>query len=327
MINFKLTIIATIISLTTIAFADEPLYCMGCHSHKAEKGFVHQPVKKEECISCHKTTGKQHPRVKKGAFTQTDNGKSGLCNECHEPKNNLKFVHAPVASGDCLDCHDVHQSDNKYQLKEYGSKLCFTCHDKDKFDKKYPHKPIADGKCTSCHDPHQSNFKYMLKNEGSQLCFSCHDQKKFNGIIVHKPVNEGKCGSCHSTHGTENPHLLNKFFPEEFYMPFKKSNFALCFGCHKDNFADEAISESTGFRNGLKNLHFVHVNKEDKGRSCKTCHDPHASNQGHLVSSKVSGFGSWRIPIRYSSTNNGGTCVAGCHKPKSYDRNEMINNP
>jgi len=322
----KNCILLVTICFSSISFAEEPLYCLGCHPHKAEKGYVHKPVKDGECISCHKSTGKQHPKVKKGAFTQTDNGKSGLCTECHEPKNNQKFVHAPVASGDCLDCHDVHQSDHKYQLKASGSDLCFLCHDKSKIDRKYPHKPIVEGKCSSCHDPHQSNVKFMLKGEGSQLCFRCHEQKKFTGVVVHKPVAEAKCGSCHSTHGTENPHLLNKFFPEEFYMPFNKDNFSLCFGCHKDTLADEQFSETTGFRNGIKNLHFVHVNKNDKGRSCKTCHDPHAANQGHLISSRVPHFGAWRIPIRYTQTNSGGTCVAGCHKPKSYDRNQAITN-
>lgn len=328
MVIFNIILLFSQLVLVSATFAaDPPLYCVGCHSHKAEKGYVHQPVKKEECVSCHISTGKTHPRIKKGAFTLTNNGKAGLCNECHEPKNSMKFVHAPVASGDCTDCHDPHQSDHKYQLKASGSDLCFQCHDKKLLDKKYPHKPIAEGKCISCHDPHQSNSKFMLKAEGVQLCFRCHDQKKFKGITNHRPVSEGKCQACHTVHGTDNPHMMNKYFAEEFYMPFNKANFDLCFSCHKNNIADDAITESaTNFRNGLQNLHFVHVNKTGKGRSCKTCHDPHASNQGHIISSKVDGFGAWRIPIRYTETSNGGSCMVGCHKPKSYDRHQAITN-
>lgn len=293
----------------------------GCHPHKAEKAFVHKPVKEGECPSCHKATDKKHPKFKKEAFTLSDKRKSGLCNECHDRKNTMKHVHPPVASGDCLDCHDVHQSDHKYQLKASGAELCFMCHEKSKLDRKYPHKPIAGGNCLGCHDPHQSNQKFMLKAEGSKLCMTCHSSKHFKGKSVHGPVAKGECTACHATHGTQYPHLLLKPFPEDFYLPFSKEYYGLCFSCHNNQLADEQVAEKqTNFRNGLANLHFLHVNKEDKGRSCKVCHDPHAASQPRLVSDKVHGFGRWRIPIRYSRTDTGGTCIVGCHKPKSYDR-------
>ena len=32
-------------------------------------------------------------------------------------------------------------------------------------------------------------------------------------------------------------------------------------------------STITSFRDGQRNLHVVHVNRDDKGRTCKTCHD------------------------------------------------------
>jgi predicted CXXCH cytochrome family protein len=300
----------------------------GCHPNKTGLKFVHTPVKGGECSSCHKPTDQKHPKVKKGAFLLTDKGKVGLCNECHDRKDSMKFVHGPVASGDCIDCHDVHQSNNKFQLKEPGSALCFSCHDKAKLDRKYPHAPIADGRCTGCHDPHQSNVKFMLKAEGQNLCMMCHDKKLFSGKSVHPPVASGECSSCHSTHGTSFPHLLKKAFPEDFYLPFDKGQYALCFECHSNALADDQLTGTqTNFRNGMSNLHYLHVNKADKGRSCKTCHDPHASSQPKLISSKVSGFGRWRIPIRYTKTDVGGTCIVGCHKPKSYDRVNQAVNP
>ena len=293
----------------------------GCHPQKTQKEFVHKPVKDGECQSCHKPSGQKHPRIKKEAFLLTDKGNSGLCYECHERKDTMKYVHGPVASGDCRECHDVHQSDTKAQLKAPGGQLCFLCHDKAGFARKHPHPPVADGNCTACHDPHQTNVKYMLKGEGMYLCLNCHDKKLFEGSSVHGPVARGECHSCHATHGTDNPKLLKKYFPEELYMPFQKDNFALCFGCHSSQLADDRRTDvQTGFRNGIFNLHFTHVNKDDKGRSCKTCHDPHAAGQPRLVSNKIHGFGTWRIPIRYTKTETGGTCVVGCHKPKSYDR-------
>ncbi len=311
---------------TPVNAADAP--SCGCHPSKAEKKFSHTPVKAGECYSCHKPTDKKHPKFKKEAFNLTDGGKSGLCNECHERKDTLKFVHGPVASGDCLDCHDVHQSDHKAQLKAPGAQLCYSCHDKSKHARPYPHAPIADGNCLGCHDPHQSNVKFMLKAEGSQLCLKCHDKKLFTGKSVHEPVAKGECGACHATHGTQYPHLLVRPFPEDFYLPFSKDNFSLCFGCHNNQLADDKRTDTqTGFRNGLFNIHYIHINKPDKGRSCKVCHDPHAASQPKLISDKIKGFGRWRIPIRYKKTDVGGTCVVGCHKPKSYDRINPVTNP
>jgi len=65
-------------------------------------------------------------------------------------------------------------------------------------------------------------------------------------------------------------------------------------------------------------------NKGDRGRSCKACHDPHKAEQPRLVMPEVPGFGTWSIPMFFTVTSNGGTCVVGCHKPKTYDRIEPV---
>lgn len=300
----------------------------GCHSGKAEKKFVHLPVKEGDCPSCHKPSGQKHPKFRKEAFLLTDNGKAGLCAECHERKDTKKNVHSPVAAGDCLDCHDPHQSGNKFQLKEEGAALCYICHEKSKLDRPFPHQPVAEGKCLNCHDPHQSDHKYMLKAGGADLCMNCHNKAEFAGKYVHKPVADGDCTACHAAHGTSQHHLLKGAVPAEMYQSFDKSNFALCFGCHSNTITDSLRTDSeTNFRNGMINLHYLHVNKASKGRSCKVCHDPHAAGQPHLISTRIPGFGRWRIPIRYTRTRVGGTCVVGCHKPKSYDRIDPVQNP
>lgn len=293
----------------------------GCHPSKAEKKFTHLPVKKGECLSCHKPSGQKHPRVKKGAFLLTDNGKVGLCNECHERKDTKKYVHPPVAAGNCLDCHDAHQSDDKSQVKGAGAELCYKCHKKSMFERPFPHKPIAEGKCLDCHDPHQSDAKYLLKAPGANLCVICHDKSEFTGKVIHAPVADGDCSACHAPHGSKYPHLLKGAAPDELYQSFDKDNFSLCFGCHNNKMADNQLTGTeTNFRNGINNLHYLHINKVKKGRSCKVCHAPHASSQPRLISSKIAGFGTWRIPIRFTKTEIGGTCVVGCHKPKTYDR-------
>ena len=75
----------------------------------------------------------------------------------------------------------------------------------------------------------------------------------------------------------------------------------------------------TGFRNGNLNLHFLHVNRE-KGRSCRTCHEVHAGNQAKHIRNDVPFGKAWMLPIDFTENRNGGTCVAGCHKPKDYNR-------
>lgn len=299
----------------------------GCHKNKVREAFVHTPVKAGECYNCHQPTAEKHPRVKKAAFKLLGE-KEKLCYSCHENKDDKKFVHGPVASGDCTACHDVHQSPYKAQLRADGAELCFMCHEKEKFSGKYEHAPVAMGNCIGCHDPHQSNFRYMLRNSGALLCFTCHDKKLAEGKTVHGPVTEGDCLACHVPHASPYRKILKNTFPEEFYLPYQAENFALCFGCHRPEIAQDQRTDSlTNFRNGDLNLHYLHINKPDKGRSCKTCHEPHAGNQERLIKEMVPGFGKWDIPIRFTRKDAGGTCVVGCHKPKTYNRESPFTNP
>jgi hypothetical protein len=77
----------------------------------------------------------------------------------------------------------------------------------------------------------------------------------------------------------------------------------------------------TGFRDGDKNLHYLHVNRDDKGRSCRSCHDIHGSNlPKHLASAVPFEGSSWAMPIEFEQTKDGGSCAPGCHKPRSYSR-------
>ncbi|RNC72758.1 MAG: cytochrome C [Desulfuromonadales bacterium] len=297
-----------------------------CHKSKVREEFVHGPVGSDDCIACHNPTGLEHPK-NRGAFRLPGTG-TRLCAVCHESKATKKVVHLPVADGGCLDCHDVHQSPNRMMLKAEGAALCFGCHDKGKFTANHGHSPVTDGSCLSCHDPHESDNRALLRHDKASLCFSCHDKKMAEGVSIHRPVAQGECLSCHSPHGSAWPNIMKGAFPEPFYLPYAQGNFDLCFGCHpKDIAQDRRTDTLTGFRNGDYNLHYLHINKPDKGRSCKTCHDAHAASQPRLIKERIPGFGTWDIPIRYTRTDSGGSCVAGCHKPKSYDRLRQIKNP
>ena len=62
------------------------------------------------------------------------------------------------------------------------------------------------------------------------------------------------------------------------------------------------------------------MNRKKKGRSCRTCHDTHASNQPKHIRAKVPFKKRFTINIEFTKTATGGGCVVGCHKPKKYDR-------
>jgi predicted CXXCH cytochrome family protein len=292
--------------------------CATCHGSKVVKKFGHSPVVGGECAACHVPHQSDRGMLLKEQAPD-------LCYSCHGGLFKKKHIHPPVAAGDCLACHDPHQADNPALLKQTGIRLCLECHD-DKFTKnRYGHAPVMAGDCFDCHEPHQSDYPKLLKKPGSNLCFSCHDKSIAEGKEVHAPVRRGECVACHLPHGSENPRMLVKPYPESFYLPYAPAHFALCFECHNRDIAqDERTDTLTNFRNGDRNLHYVHVNKPDKGRSCKVCHDPHASGMARLIRPRIPGFGKWDIPIDFTRTDTGGTCVVGCHKPKTYDRRNTV---
>jgi predicted CXXCH cytochrome family protein len=140
------------------------------------------------------------------------------------------------------------------------------------------------------------------------------------GFDKHGPIRDGNCSGCHTLHGGQLPRLLKEPYPETFYQPFKVEAYALCFGCHDKQLVLTQQTEGlTRFRNGTRNLHYVHVNKAEKGRSCYACHNTHASRQPAHIRESVP-YGNWEIPIRFQVTETGGSCAPGCHRPAAYDR-------
>lgn len=115
---------------------------------------LHPPYKEKQCDVCH---DKNH----KGEYTQP---LPDLCYTCHTNySTKYKFLHGPVASGACVECHSPHMS--KYanlQLRE-GQELCFYCHSKNDIIKTDTHKDIGETNCTECHNPHGGDDKYILR--------------------------------------------------------------------------------------------------------------------------------------------------------------------
>jgi predicted CXXCH cytochrome family protein len=138
--------------------------------------------------------------------------------------------------------------------------------------------------------------------------------------VWHDPVKAKDCSACHRTHGGDNFRLLVAPYPEKFYAPYDPKNYALCYGCHNERVASEPQTTTlTGFRDGSKNLHYIHVNKE-RGRTCRACHEVHASQQDHHIREQVP-FGSkgWMLKIGFTKLPDGGTCTKTCHDTRTYN--------
>jgi predicted CXXCH cytochrome family protein len=302
--------------------------CFNCHDETIfTKKVQHGPVAVGDCIACHNPHASD---VEQLLIAPKADGQ--ICFQCHADRRdsfNLKQVHPPVKEN-CGLCHDPHSSDHKMQLLKEAKTLCADCHKKktpelfkDINNAKFKHAPVAEGRCPACHRPHSSNYKPLLDDTMEKLCFQCHTdlgEEVADSKFRHGPVKTGDCTACHSKiHGSTYVKLLGRAFPMNFYDSYSESKYDLCFGCHNKDIARKKTTKKlTNFRDGEYNLHFLHVNRK-KGRTCTACHGAHASSQAKHVREEVP-FGSWSYPIQYTKTKNGGTCVVGCHAPKTYDR-------
>ncbi len=314
--------------------------CFTCHDEEIiEQEFEHGPAGLGACNMCH------DPHASNGSSMLIAGG-SRLCAGCHEEMAELidsaESVHDP-ADDDCIDCHNPHSGPYPKMLFAEKRKLCSECHEEIvelAQGAAVTHDPTTTGdECLSCHSPHASNHAPILKQPQRDLCLECHDRRLESGDDVlidmaarlrdskvwHKPVTEDDCSGCHRPHGSANFRLLKKPFPASFYAKFSTADYGLCFSCHEEEIVTvESSSSVTRFRDGGRNLHFLHVNKKRRGRTCRACHAVHASSEPLHVRERVP-FGRWMMPINFERSEDGGSCQPGCHKRVRYSREGPIN--
>jgi predicted CXXCH cytochrome family protein len=311
--------------------------CLGCHVID-EGVHRHGPMRNGQCTACHQPHESDYSQLLRGGEGPA------FCFGCHDEAEyamaTARVLHDPAVE-DCTTCHNPHRSDYEHALDEPIDAGCVSCHEDIEYvllTADVPHAAVSDGRrCANCHDPHASDRAMLLRDRQDVLCLSCHDRPVTTGTgrvvqdmtpelrdreFAHGPVAMGECDSCHEPHGSRNENLLRARFSSRFYDPFDIDNYALCFQCHDPAIVlDEETTAVTSFRDGPKNLHFLHVNDKDKGRTCKACHDTHASNHHAHVAESVPFDGSdWAMPIGFEPTATGGRCSPGCHEPMSYDR-------
>jgi predicted CXXCH cytochrome family protein len=298
-------------------------------------GWSHGPYEAGDCSVCHQKNDRNNP----GPLVKTGND---LCYACHEEFADImarRFKHPPAVEN-CTSCHNPHNAKERKLLIVEQTAMCYECHQDIKAiaDKsKVKHDALTTGrKCSGCHNPHAANVERMLVQLPFDLCVSCHSKdgvsdgrggtltnfKKWlaQNKVWHEPVKAKDCSACHKTHGGEYFRLLVAEYPRTFYAPYEPRNYALCYGCHNEKVVSEPETTTlTGFRDGSQNLHFVHVNKAERGRTCRACHEVHASQQDYHIREGVPyGPKGWVLKLNYTKTPTGGSCAKTCHETKSY---------
>jgi predicted CXXCH cytochrome family protein len=318
--------------------APEPDLCFECHEPPPETTFTHGPVALGLCTVCH------DPHSAANQFMLPESG-SELCFMCHTEMgvhvNNARAPHGAIEEQGCAACHDPHRENFRFQLKAEVPDLCLDCHEavgEIVETAVVTHEPVmTDKTCDNCHNPHGSDVPMILTAVEMDLCLGCHDRPMDtpHGPIIdmkswitsnpqrHGPIRDSSCTGCHQPHGSENYRILTHEFPRKFYSPFSLETYDLCFQCHEETLVlDERTTTLTGFRNGDRNLHYLHVNQQ-KGRTCRACHEIHAGTKPKRIKDFVP-FGNWQYPVNFEMSEFGGRCAPGCHVARGYDRRQEI---
>lgn len=310
--------------------------CEECHP-QTEGGSRHDPYAKGECGACHESHESELPGLLRGG--------EGVehCRTCHE--QDVAMMESAAVShmgvdGECFACHGAHATEEEGLLTTPLGEQCLSCHEdvRGQAGQGVVHEAVLEGKrCLACHAAHGSDRLMMLRDEQATLCLECHNEPidapdgrtipDMTAIVTgrafeHGPVRENECTICHSVHGSEYARLLQEPAPAAIVGAYDIRNYALCFSCHDPELVlAERTTVATQFRQGDRNLHQLHIQGDDYGRSCTSCHAVHGSDQPRHMADVVAFQGSdWLMKIGFKLDDQGGSCAPGCHEPLSYSR-------
>jgi predicted CXXCH cytochrome family protein len=295
-------------------------------------------VTEGKCVDCHQSHQSNRPNLLPVPERE-------LCLKCHPDVladlRAAEHVHEPLKE-ECGGCHAGHGGVDRSLLREPARDLCLGCHEPllaAGHTRGDVHPPLADGaSCLDCHQAHAAALPGLVVGDVSAACYGCHARempldggRKIADVksevagarFVHEPVAKGACNACHSGHASPHGDLLAKPYPEGIYADFSERAFDLCFGsCHDASLVTAERTTATRFRDGDRNLHYVHVHQR-KSRTCALCHRAHASDLPALTRDRVP-FGphGWPLAIGFRRTDEGGTCASGCHQEIGYRNGE-----
>ena len=117
-------------------------------------------------------------------------------------------------------------------------------------------------------------------------------------------------------HGSDFPRILKSHLSTQFYERYTPLQYFLCFQCHP---ASDLFGPDSGFVRNSENLHRVHVQRQ-RGHNCLVCHEPHGTDQPHLLRSWIRYGPLWAIPLRLQAQEKRKTCQPACHQAEEYGR-------
>jgi DmsE family decaheme c-type cytochrome len=154
--------------------------CLGCHAG-AHPDFLRSPHANANvsCISCHSVhAGSQEAEAKPHLLKASQ---PTLCFQCHTDTKasfNMPFHHqVPEGLIKCTDCHDVHGTFEKSNLRSRNDSnlICTKCHTEMRGPFVYEHTPVKAEGCMGCHTPHGSqNARLLVLPNINTLCNQCH---------------------------------------------------------------------------------------------------------------------------------------------------------
>jgi len=119
---------------------------------------IHEPVK--NCTLCH---GQQR-RAGSARKVQLVAEVPRLCYTCHqEYAAPATWVHGPVATGNCLLCHEPHKTQNEFLLRKPVPELCYLCHEEQAIRQIKNHADESYARCIDCHDGHVGATRTLLR--------------------------------------------------------------------------------------------------------------------------------------------------------------------
>ena len=298
--------------------------------------WTHSPYEEGDCSVCHERNDRAAPGPIRGKINE-------LCAGCHDEFQAIMarpFRHKPAVEA-CTNCHNPHNAVGRKGLAGETADTCLACHKglKAQIERAtVKHAALTQGaRCANCHNPHASNVEKLLIQLPFDLCVGCHAKDGMRSAdgtpltnfkawlaqnpVWHEPVKAKDCSACHQPHGGNVFRLLVSPYPSTFYAPYAPENYALCFDCHNEKVVSVPETTTlTGFRDGSRNLHYLHVHQE-RGRTCRACHEVHAARQEHHIRDSVPyGPRRWMLKVNYTKLPDGGACAKTCHDTKQYHR-------
>lgn len=183
------------------------------------------------------------------------------CEGCHQGGDNMFWaasVHQ-VRDVACVDCHDMHTTNDLVRQKVSQTDVCANCHKAQRSQENKPYRhPTREGMmaCSDCHNPHGSvsNKGMLVRDSVIDTCYTCHMEKRGPFLWSHQPVTED-CTICHNPHGT----TVNKMLKVR--VPF------LCQQCHEPTGHRGAIPEVGPRTNNSPSSRNIVM-----ARGCLNCH-------------------------------------------------------